>query len=153
MAQLTKALDVSVRPERQGDTLVLGVTLTNTGAGHALPTGMPGRRVLLAVHVRTSDGKTFDDERVYGKRFTDAAGKDLVRDSAYFAKGVRLVSDTRIKADERRSEEFAFPVAAGATAYVTVKLHYEHKPTGDDENGTWITFFSADRTVAPGSRG
>jgi hypothetical protein len=144
--QLSRALGVSMSAARPGDGLALTVRVRNKGGGHAVPTGMPGRRVILDVAVRTSDDKSFSAERVYAKTFRDAEGRSITQDGPVFAPAVRLESDSRLKPDEERTETFSFPVAAGATASVTVKLHYEHAPTGDGENRTWLTFYSAQRT-------
>jgi hypothetical protein len=147
VTQLNKALEVVMTAAWQEDGLGVTVVLKNKGAGHAVPTGMPGRRVILAVSVRTSDGQSFDERRVYTKTFRDAAGRTIDRDGFVFAPGVRLASDSRLGPDEERSETFAFPVSARATAHVSVKLHYEHAPTGDAEDRTWLTFYQADRTL------
>ncbi len=150
--QLHKALSVWLEPERQGDSLIVNVRLANKGAGHAVPTGMPGRRVILALGVREGTGQSFEEQRSYSKTFTDASGETITRDSKYFTKGVEFQSDTRIQADERRNERFAFPVPASATAYITLKLHYEHAPTGGPENRTWLTFYTENRTLPPATR-
>jgi hypothetical protein len=149
LEQLHRAFAVAVVPRRAGDELVVEIQLRNKGAGHAVPTGMPGRRVILDVDVRTSDGAQFKEHETYGKFFVDAAGNRITRDSGYFARGVELESDTRIRPDETRTEVYRFPVAARATAYVTVRLHYEHAPTGGEEGRTWITFLSEKRTLVP----
>jgi hypothetical protein len=151
LEQLHKALAVGIRPTRSGDDLSVEVTITNKGAGHAVPTGMPGRRVLLEVSVESSQGGGGRDSRTYGRVYVDAEGKPILRDSAFFAKGVRLKEDTRIKPDERRVENFHFDVPAGATAFLTLKLHYEHAPMGNEQNRTFVTFFSEDRTLPPAS--
>ncbi len=150
--QLHKALEVTLHPKREGDALLLQVSLRNKGAGHAVPTGMPGRRVILDVRVRTNQGGERDERKIYGRSFVGATGAPITRDSAFFARGVREVSDTRIKPDEKRVEAFRFPVPTSATAYATVKLHYEHAPSGTDENRTWITFFSEERMIVPEKR-
>ena len=152
LEQLHKALQVALEPKRQGDSLLVTVRLTNKGAGHAVPTGMPGRRVILDLAVRSGTGAAFEEKRIYTKTFTDAQGATITRDSKYFTKGLKLASDTRIQADEKRTEVFSFPVPASATAHVTLKLHYEHAPTGGPENRTWLTFYSENRTLPPGGR-
>lgn len=148
IAQLHKALEINLDPRRDGDSLVLDVRIRNKGAGHAVPTGMPGRRVILEVKVRSSAGRSFEESRVYGKTFADASGAAIRRDAALFARGVRLVSDARLQADERKTETFRFPVPAIATAYVSLKMSYEHAPTEGPENRTYFTFLSEERTVA-----
>ena len=149
LEQLHKALTVTFQPERRGDEMLIEVRLSNKGAGHSVPTGMPGRSVHFDVALRTSDGRSFEEHRVYRKSFADAAGRTITRDSAYFAKGVQLESDTRLRPDEQRVEKFRFSVAGDATAYLSVKLRYEHSPTGGPENRTSITFLSEERTLPP----
>ena len=150
LEQLNKTFDIGLQPRREGDELLLDVKLRNRGAGHAVPTGMPGRHFILSVKVRTSLGESFEEKRVYGKSFVTAGGDEIGQDSAYFARGVRFVSDSRLKADEERTERFRFAAPARATAFLTVKLRYEHAPMGTDENRTSITFFSEERTLLPG---
>jgi hypothetical protein len=147
--QLHKALAVGISPSRSGDELLLEIKITNRGAGHAVPTGMPGRRVILDVLLETTKGASFEERRLYEKQFRDADGKKITRDCEYFAAGVELKEDTRIQADEKRIESFRFPVPAAETAYAVVKLHYEHAPKGDDDDRTWLTFLSETRTVRP----
>jgi len=145
--QLHKALGMTISHTWQGENLEVQVTLTNKGAGHSVPTGMPGRKVTLGVKVKTSDGQAFEESRIYSRVFNDAGGKPIARDSAYFGSGVRGVSDTRLKAGEKRVETFNIRVAPTATAYLTVTLNYDHAPTGDAENRTSITFQTEDRML------
>ncbi|MFI5312035.1 MAG: hypothetical protein ACHQQ3_12420, partial [Gemmatimonadales bacterium] len=152
LEQLHKALAVSMRPSRDGNDLVLEIQIANKGAGHAVPTGMPGRRVTLAVNVRTSDGKTASEKRTYARVLRDAAGKPIERDGQCFAPGVSLASDTRIGPDEQRVETLRFPIAPDATAQVMLQLTYEHAPTGGAEDRTRLTIYSEERTVPPAAR-
>lgn len=147
--QLHKALRVKLDPRREGDELFLRVSLENRGAGHAVPTGMPGRKVILQVTMRDTHGNSGEASRVYARLFRDASGDTIVRDGDCFARGVQLEEDSRIGADEERIEEFRFPVAVSATAFLTLKLIYEHSPMGDDENRIRLTFYSEDRTLTP----
>jgi Cytochrome c554 and c-prime len=148
LIQLNKAVAVAMNAAWQADGLAVTVQLTNKGAGHAVPTGMPGRRVILELSVRTSDGASFAEQRVYTKTFRDAEDRMITRDGPVFGHAVRLDSDSRIKPDEQRTETFVFPVSSGATANVVLKLHYEHVPTGGAENRTRFTFYSAERMYA-----
>jgi hypothetical protein len=151
--QLNKALGVNLQPERAGGKLKLRVILTNRGAGHSVPTGMPARHVTLEVQLRTSDKQHLQEQRVYGASFTDAAGQTITEDRKHFAPGVRPAADTRIKAGEQRQEDFEFPVDPKATAFLTVRLVYEHSPTGTKEDQTLITFYTAERTLQPEAPG
>lgn len=147
--QLHKALGVNLQTRREGEALTVQVDLKNKGAGHAVPTGMPGRKVWLEVSVGTDGGKSFQEKRVYTRSFEDAQGQPITRDSRYFSPGAKQVGDTRIRPDEKRTEKFRFEVPSKATAFVTVALQYEHAPSGGPEDRTWITFQSEKRTVLP----
>jgi hypothetical protein len=149
LQQLHKALAVAIRPRRSGDDLEVNVRTTNKGAGHAVPTGMPGRSIHMVLTVSTSDGKTLEERRTYGKFFVDGEGKPVTHVADYFTRGVTLDRDTRIQVDEVRNEAFRFTIGAEVTAYVTVKLHYEHAPRGPDEDRTFLTFLSETRLVQP----
>jgi hypothetical protein len=152
LEQLYKALGASIlEPARAGDQLEIKVRLTNKGAGHAVPTGMPGRRVILRVQVDTSSGKSLEDQRVYEKIFRGPERAVIERGSGFFVPHVRLETDTRIRADEQRVESFLFAVPAADTAYVEVKLHYEHTPTRSGEGSTRLTFLSERRSIPPRS--
>jgi len=145
---LTGALRATVGFERRGDDLAVSVKIGNKGAGHAVPTGMPGRRLILAVTVRTKSA-TFEEKRVYTKLFADAAGDTITRDGGCFAPGARLLADTRLQSGEQRTESFAFRVPASESASISMKVHYEHSPTGRPEDRTWLTVLSEDRLVRP----
>jgi hypothetical protein len=148
--QLHKALSVGIDARHDGDSLHVEVRIVNKGAGHAVPTGMPGRRVILDVNLRTSEGKTYQDGRVYAKFFVDTDGSRIGDVWRYFADGVREESDSRILPDERRVESFSFPVPPNVTAQAKVQLHYEYTPlVGPDEPRTVSTFVSESRTFGP----
>jgi hypothetical protein len=149
LEQLQKALSLKYQAKREGDTLSIEVSLTNKGAGHAVPTGMPGRKVILEVRAQAGGEEAHEERRIYSKVFKDAQGSVITRDSAYFAAGVRLHTDRRIRPGETRVEVFKFPAPAGESVALSVKLHYEHAPTGGTENRTWITFQSESRTLLP----
>jgi hypothetical protein len=148
LEQLHRALGVGLVPRREKSALRVDVTVSNRGAGHAVPTGMPGRKVHLILTVRSSDGGFYEARRVYARTFRDGRGETVAGDGGCFAPGVREDSDTRIRPDERRTESFRFPVASSATVFVDLKLHYEHRPVPTGEGRTWLTFYSETRTLA-----
>ena len=149
ISQLNKALAVTFQPSRSEGNLVLDVVLKNSGAGHSVPTGMPSRRIVMEVKVKTSDGQVYDQQRTYGQTFEDATGGVITNDSGYFKKGVKRTGDNRIAGGETRTETFRFPVFRSSTAFVSLRLSYEHAPTGGKENRTWITFYTSERQVGP----
>ncbi len=149
LTQLNQALAVTLRPSRSGGQLQVEVGLKNAGAGHSVPTGMPGRRVIMDLGVTTSDGQSHQEQRVYGETFADSSGATIKEDCGYFARGVKRIEDNRIRPDEQRVETFRYPVPPQATAYVSLKLHYEHSPSGTKENRTYMTFYTTERVVGP----
>ncbi len=149
ITQLNKALTVTFKPIRTDAELLLDVQLKNAGAGHSVPTGMPSRKVILEMKIRTSDGKTYEESRVYGQTFADASGAPIRQDSGFFTRGVKLTGDNRFASDEQRVETFRFPVPRQVTAFVDLRLHYEHSPTGTEEGRTFLTFYTTERVVGP----
>ena len=150
LEQLHKALSVALRPEREGDNLDVEVAITNKGAGHAVPTGMPGRRVIMTTELRVVGGETYEATRVFGKSLETADGELITRDRDYFMPGVRLKSDTTIQPDEQRKVLFHYKVPARATAIFTVKMFYEHTYSGAVGEKDRINFLSQKRTIRPG---
>jgi hypothetical protein len=80
------ALEVASRDDAAADRLVVDVTLTNAGAGHHVPAGLPERRLAVRVAV---GGEL--QTRELGRVLVDAAGAE-----APFWRAVRVASDTRI---------------------------------------------------------
>lgn len=146
--QLTKALKVRLTPGRSSQGLEVKAQVRNAGAGHAVPTGMPGRRILLRVSVRTSEGKTLTDERVYERSYANGDGQrvDHVAD-LFFADGLHVREDTRLSADETREERFVFPLPENVTAWVDLTLRYEYSPWGEEGERVSFTIFSENRLV------
>lgn len=146
--QLYNALDVSYEPARVGDELSVEVRIMNQGAGHAVPTGMPGRQIVLTLEVATGAGESFEDRRVFGKTLVDATGERITHTWGYFSKGVRTESDTRIQADEEWSEVFRYAVPATAPAFLNIRLEYE-VVADEVAQPTHFTFYSERRVIKP----
>jgi len=146
--QLLTALKIDLDASQHGDQLRLELTVRNRGAGHAVPTGMPGRRIVLRVEL-SAGGRTFVDSRVYGKQFANAAGGVVTHVADYFVGGLELQSDTRIRVDETRVESFDFPVAGNERATVEISLAYEHNPRGENAERERFVFYSDRRFLRP----
>ncbi|HKQ60337.1 MAG TPA: multiheme c-type cytochrome [Candidatus Polarisedimenticolaceae bacterium] len=149
LQQLNRALKLLVTPVRQGHELLLEVTLWNRGAGHAVPTGMPGRRVILTVRVETYPARPQEQQRVYTRTFQRPGGALVDQDSGYFVDGVRELSDSRLRPDERRVETFRFATDPSASVHYDVKLLYEHVPMPGSERPLRTTFLTESRTLPP----
>jgi hypothetical protein len=107
--QLT--LDATRGPERTA----LTVQVANRGAGHAVPSGLPARRVALNVRALRGEQELATQQKVYGRVLVDAAGQE-----APFYAATALSRDDRLASDERRQEKFELEVPRDATLEVTV---------------------------------
>lgn len=122
----TVKLDVSeIVPE--GSTASMTVTVTNTGAGHFLPTGLTEvREMWLTVYAEDGDGdKTEIGERRFGTVMKDAQGKYPVE----MWNAVGIQSDDRIPPRESVAESYVFKMPAGAVrSTVVAALNYKSVP-------------------------
>ena len=146
--QLSRSLRLRItQMESAPGGLRVRVNLTNTGAGHAVPTGMPTRKLFLRVEAETEDGQKFHQEKVYEKVVADAQGNEIRRDSRVFSQAVSILRDNRIAPHEERDEEFLLPVPAGENASVTVSLTYFYSPLNQAETEKRVQFASLTRKL------
>lgn len=112
----TRALGLEVTVSKAGDKLAVAVVVRNNNAGHAVPAGLPERRVV--VRVRLVDAKRTDvasETRALGRKLVDASGAEVP-----FWKATKVESDTRIAVGGRWTETFTFPGATTGTVEVDV---------------------------------
>lgn len=141
--QLVRALDMRIlEAQRLPGALRVRVQLRNVGAGHAVPTGSPTRKVILRVDVVTESGQRVWRERIYQRRVLDGRGEEIRRDSLLFTEARAIASDTRLAPAERRVEEFLLPVPAVENLTVTATLIYLYSPHERPETETRIEFLS-----------
>lgn len=145
--QLNKAIRTRVLTSRQGDTLKISIELANTGAGHYVPTGSPMRQMILDVSLQVYGGKRFQEQRFYRREVADAQGKPLTREHVTFFKGAKVISDTRLAPDEKRTETFTFPVPAGSKATLNAAFQYYYSPMARTESQERITFRRIQRLI------
>lgn len=106
---------------------VVRVTVTNSGAGHYLPTGLTEiRECWLQVKVATPDGASLVDERRdFHTVLKDAKGRGPV--DLWDAAGV--LADTRIPPKESKVFDFDFRMPEGASKLdVAAALYYSSAP-------------------------
>jgi hypothetical protein len=116
------------------------VTITNTNAGHHVPTDFPGRHILLVITVTDGQGQTLAQQS--GPTVPDWGGAQAGRPGKAFAKVLRdmetgewpvvsywkqalIVSDNRIPAmdSDTSAYTFAMPVAGGPVT-ITAELRF-----------------------------
>ena len=112
-----------------GKKALIQVNVTNSGCGHALPTGVSEVRELwLDVTVIDSSGKkVFENKQYYKPIFVDQNDEDV---GALFWRAVKMKSDNRIAPKETRVEQLNFIVPADITLPLTVnaRLLYRLAP-------------------------
>lgn len=110
-----RALALEVTAKRDADALAVVVRLANH-AGHAVPAGLPERRVLVRVRVRDASGAEIAGEtRELGRVLVDAQGHE-----APFWRAAKLSEDTRIAAGGAWQDEVTVAAAERGTLEVDV---------------------------------
>jgi cytochrome c554/c'-like protein len=127
---ITKAATLTQVLDKTDDSLSIVVYITNSEAGHSLPTGIPSRKVILTVRLLAPNGAVLEKkEVVYRRVLADSEGKEIsVKDiKDMFLKATSVKSDNRIKPKETRREEFIFPLTKGMGKALTAEsdLRYE----------------------------
>jgi hypothetical protein len=139
-AFLQDTVEMGLSARQVDGSLVATVTITNTKAGHDVPTDHPGRHMILVITVTDADGHalfqlggpTVPD---WGGDLAGKAGKafaKVLRDNASgeapvvsYWKPVTIAADNRIPAMGSDSSSYRFSVpAGGGTVSVTAELRF-----------------------------
>ena len=116
----------------------LKITVTNTGAGHSIPTGVGDlRQVWLEITLKDKDNKIrfqagllndqhelTKDTVIFRTTFGDENGNEIIN----IAKATQVLKDNRIKAKQSVTETIDLPVAPEKNDMVTVRLLYRGMP-------------------------
>jgi hypothetical protein len=99
-----EAIEVELGVDPSGSWLGVEARITNTGAGHPLPAGLPGRRIVVRATTLGDGGREIArQERTYARVLVDAAGAE-----APFYAAVRVQDDSRLPPEQPRAEHFSF---------------------------------------------
>ncbi|MEW6203571.1 MAG: multiheme c-type cytochrome [bacterium] len=129
-SQLKKATKIEIKDiKRSGEKATVVVEVTNSGAGHMIPTGIPSRTLTLEVTLTSKDGKlVLSDKRIYRKIMIDASGKPLEEDAEIMLRSHNIQSDSRIYPGETRRETFTFLFPAKMKFTASAQLVYRYAP-------------------------
>jgi hypothetical protein len=128
--QVRKAAAVRIlrltREEPQ--TALVEVEAANVGSGHAIPTGMPTRKLVLEVVLFVGRREVGRFERVYQKVLLDAQGVPISSDHQAVLDAHALGPDTRLRPGERRHEQFTAVVPEHGRLTAEASLRYLYEP-------------------------
>lgn len=115
---------------RHKQKIVVAIDVTNKGAGHKIPTGIPTKKIVLQVSIQSKNGETYQmQKKIYQKLLADENGQPVISDSDIFlGKAVKIVSDNRIAPLETRREKFTFFVPDEKDQKISAAVFYEHNP-------------------------
>lgn len=135
---LQKTVSMTVATRQIADALMVTVTITNSGAGHHVPTDHPGRNLILLVAATAGDGQSLPQRS--GSTVPAWGGADAGKPGMGFAKVLQdvvdgrapvvsywrpthIVADNRIPALEAAVSTYAFALPPGAgEVTVTARL-------------------------------
>ncbi|MEE8484048.1 MAG: hypothetical protein V3S46_05575 [Nitrospinota bacterium] len=112
--------------QRNKRRLTVSVEVTNVGAGHKIPTGLPTKKFILKVSVQP-EGGDFPQikQRIYEKVLAGADGKKIEKNHEILMdEAERVISDNRIGPMEKKIEEFVFFVPENKPINVTAAVYY-----------------------------
>lgn len=111
-----RALALAVEVEDRDGAVHVRAAVTNASAGHALPAGLPERRLVVAIRVTDDKGAEVRTEHRYlGRRLVDAAGAEVP-----FWRASRVAEDTRIAPGQTWSDEVSFAIPGAGAVEVEV---------------------------------
>ncbi len=110
--------------------LSITVLLKNQGAGHKIPTGLPSKKLILQISIKSKNGNWVEtQQRIYQKVMVDPQGNRLTDDAEIMTSdSVRVTSDNRLAPREERQEKFVFFVPEGEGDLISATTWYSHDP-------------------------
>lgn len=108
----------------------VAVVVTNKGAGHKIPTGLPLKKIILEVAVVPADGGPVKiQRRVYQKTVVDKSGRPITQTAdLWLAEGLRVENDNRLEPKEARREAFMFFVDNPRNSRIVARVLYNYEP-------------------------
>ena len=124
-SQVRQAVMVKVESlTRDGDRVHAVVTMTNSGAGHYVPTGIPSRKLVLTVSATQRRRVIFQREIVYQRVMQSADNRTLTEDWEIKLLSKRVLRDNRLAPLEVRRENFVFNASPDDDVDLAVRLNY-----------------------------
>ena len=155
VALLQNSVTLTAMARQIADRIEVTVLITNTDAGHHVPTDHPGRHMILAV--RATDVQAHDLAQVSGSVVPGWGGAQSGQPGKVFAKVLqdiatgeapvvsywkqtRILSDTRLAAMHSDISIYTFAApGAGTPISVTVELRFRRAPQALIDGRGWMT--------------
>lgn len=152
---LQETVTITLNTRQGANSVWATVSITNTGAGHHVPTDYPGRQMILTVAAVDDEGKNV--EQLIGPTIPDWGGAQAGMPGKVFAKILRDVasgaapvvsywkqalidSDSRIPAMAVDRSSYLFPAPASIDALtVTAELRFRRAPQAVMDAKGWDT--------------
>jgi len=127
LSRLEQAADIRLSLAVSRTAVNVSAEVTNTGAGHRLPTGLPLKRLRLRIAVTDASGvELASREFVYAKRVADAESREITSIAEAFLRTAKILQDNRLAPGETRKEQFRFrPPLRGDYLKARATLTYE----------------------------
>lgn len=130
IANLKWAVDLQiVQVTRNNEMVSATIEITNIGAGHKIPTGIPSRGLVLRVQARAGGELPQTKQFQFRKVITDEKGRTLLGEHDIFLRGAAVVSDNRLRPMETVRQVFHFKVPKGKKVNISAKIFYVFRPT------------------------
>ncbi len=127
--QLQKAVKVEIdKIEQDKNFIEVRVKVTNIGSGHNLPTGIPKRKLVLIVDVKTPN-EYLTQQKIYQRILKDGQGNEITKECEVFLVAAADFLDNRIKAGETKTESFAFVRPKNKEVTVSARAEYLYETT------------------------
>lgn len=128
--QVQKAARIRIlQVERKpGNVAGVKVEVFNIGSGHSIPTGMPTRRLYLKVVLFAGDREVTRFYREYQKKLLDKEGRLIIEDYRAVLDARTVMEDNRLRAGEKRVEEFEAVILPKGNLRAEATLYYLYEP-------------------------
>ena len=125
LGQLNRGLDLKFESvSATGTSANVRIAVSNSGAGHRIPGGLPTKSLVLVVCAVDASGTAGTaQERVYRRELRNSKGSPLQDLAEIFLNAQSEGEDTRLKPSETRTERFTVPLSQGSRA-VVARLEY-----------------------------
>lgn len=140
LEQMQEAVDLNIlKAERtMGGRYMVEVAMTNTKAGHNIPTGAPARRLHVEVTLRGEGTGEVTQLQTFGKRILDENGQWLQTDVEAFLHGVKMEENTALKPKETRVIRFMFGAPPAGDVKVSARAFLVYRSVVTTEEATHI---------------